>query len=99
MYLKKISLYNFRNYKDLDIKFCHNWNILIGNNGIGKTNILEAIYYSSTTKSPRTNNLVDLVNLDSLEKIFSLNIDFIQENTLKEQVQKIKHKYVYTKQK
>ena len=37
-------------------QFKNGINIIIGNNGLGKTNIVEAIYYLSITKSFRTNN-------------------------------------------
>ena len=51
MKIDKLSLKNFRNYDNLDINFNSKLNILIGNNAQGKTNILEAIYMLSITKS------------------------------------------------
>ncbi len=51
MHLKKISLINFKNIKDGEINFSQNLNCFIGNNGAGKTNILDAIYYLSFCKS------------------------------------------------
>ena len=54
MFLKEISLKNFRNYSDLKLKFNKKINIFIGNNAQGKTNILESIYFLSITKSHRT---------------------------------------------
>ncbi len=53
MFIEKIHLENFRNYKGLTIDFDKRNNILIGINGSGKTNLLESIYYLSTTKSFR----------------------------------------------
>lgn len=53
MYIKSLKLNNFRNYENLDIFFDKNTNILYGDNAQGKTNILESIYMSSTTKSHR----------------------------------------------
>ena len=55
MFLKEISLKNFRNYSDLKLNFDKNINIFIGNNAQGKTNILESIYFLSITKSHRIN--------------------------------------------
>ena len=55
MFLKKISLTNFRNYDNLDLEFDKNINIFIGNNAQGKTNILESIYVLSISKSHRIN--------------------------------------------
>ncbi len=51
MKILNLKLKNFRNYNDLDIDFGNNLNIIIGNNAQGKTNILEAIYFLSITKS------------------------------------------------
>ena len=51
MKIKKLKLVNFRNYLDLNIEFNDKLNIIIGNNAQGKTNILEAIYFLSITKS------------------------------------------------
>lgn len=51
--IKNIKLQNFRNYTDLDLDLSKG-NIFIGENGQGKTNILEAIYLLSTTRSFRT---------------------------------------------
>ena len=51
MKLISIKLKNFRNYDSIDLNFNDKLNIIIGNNAQGKTNILEAIYYLSITKS------------------------------------------------
>jgi len=54
MQIKSISLKNFRNHKDLSLSFRPGINFLCGANAIGKTNVVEAIYYFATTKSFRT---------------------------------------------
>lgn len=51
MYIKSLELENFRNYESLVLSFDKGTTILYGDNAQGKTNILEAIYLSSTTKS------------------------------------------------
>jgi DNA replication and repair protein RecF len=51
MHLKKISLINFKNYPEAVLEFSHHLNCLTGNNGEGKTNILDAIHYLSFCKS------------------------------------------------
>lgn len=53
MFIKSIKLENFRNYESLDLTFERGTNILYGDNAQGKTNVLEAIYLSATTKSHR----------------------------------------------
>lgn len=61
MYLSKIELKHFRNYKNEKIKLNPHMNIFIGNNAQGKTNILESVYVLALTKSHRygvENNLI-----------------------------------------
>lgn len=51
MYLKRLSLTNFKNYELAELEFSPKINCFTGNNGVGKTNILDAIHYLSLTKS------------------------------------------------
>ena len=51
MYLQKISLVNFKNITSQSFDFQQKINCFVGNNGIGKTNVLDAIYYLSFAKS------------------------------------------------
>ncbi|MFA5324963.1 MAG: DNA replication/repair protein RecF [Bacteroidales bacterium] len=51
MYLKRIILQNFKNIKVAELEFSPKINCISGNNGEGKTNLLDAIYYLSMTKS------------------------------------------------
>jgi len=51
MIIKEIYLKNFRNYKELSLKFNNNLNVICGENAQGKTNLLESIYLSSIGKS------------------------------------------------
>ena len=51
MYLKKLSILNFKNYSEAEIEFSSQVNCLTGNNGEGKTNVLDAIHYLSFCKS------------------------------------------------
>ena len=62
MYLERLAVINFRNYKQLDVKFNKGINYLIGKNGVGKTNLLEAIYYLSNLESFRSNEDKNLIN-------------------------------------
>ncbi len=62
MILTELHLHHFRNYQDLTVHFAPGVNVLIGQNAQGKTNMLEAIYVLSLTKSHRTNNDHDLIN-------------------------------------
>ena len=51
MYLKKISLFNFKNFDEASFEFEYKINCFVGKNGIGKTNVLDAIYHLSFGKS------------------------------------------------
>lgn len=55
MQILKIKLTNFRNYSNQTFNFSPTKNIIIGNNGVGKTNIVEGIYFLALTKSFRIN--------------------------------------------
>ena len=61
MIIENLYLRNFRNYKECEISFDPFMNIFIGKNAQGKTNILEAIYLLSITKSFRTHILKELI--------------------------------------
>ncbi|MCP4481743.1 MAG: DNA replication and repair protein RecF [bacterium] len=95
MYLSKIRLYNFRSYEDFSCHFCKTWNILVGENGCGKTNLLEAIYYSFTSRSPRTVHLKELINMNFSPHKFALNIEFKKDDINN----KVSHKYLYENRK
>jgi DNA replication and repair protein RecF len=51
MHLKSLSLVNFKNYDQVDIPFCEKINCFVGENGVGKTNILDAVHYLALCKS------------------------------------------------
>ena len=53
MIIKSLELKNYRNYDELSMNFASGTNLLYGDNAQGKTNILESIYLSATTKSHR----------------------------------------------
>ncbi|HEY1025010.1 MAG TPA: DNA replication/repair protein RecF [Sphingobacteriaceae bacterium] len=51
MWLQKLSVLNFRNYAEAELRFSGSVNAFTGNNGAGKTNLLDAIHYLSLCKS------------------------------------------------
>jgi len=67
MIIKSLELSDFRNYESLKIDFDKGTNILFGDNAQGKTNILEAIYVSATTKSHKSSKDKDIINFDKEE--------------------------------
>ena len=51
MFLKQLSILNFKNYEEAQLELSNKINCFLGNNGEGKTNLLDAIYYLSFCKS------------------------------------------------
>lgn len=74
MYVKKLQLVNFRNYRELNIELSKGVNIFIGDNAQGKTNALEGIYYCSLAKSHRTNKDKELINWNCEEAFINAYI-------------------------
>jgi len=54
MYLKSVELVNFRNYDSLKVKLSPGINVFYGENGTGKTNVLESIYFTALGRSFRS---------------------------------------------
>ena len=67
MLVKSLKLKNFRNYDLLDLEFDSTTNIFYGDNAQGKTNILESIYLTGTTKSHRGTKDRDLIKFGQEE--------------------------------
>jgi len=65
MILRSITPQNFRNLDALEVSFHPQVNIVVGRNGQGKTNLLEAIYFLATTKSFRTPRTASVFRFDS----------------------------------
>ncbi|MGC9150809.1 MAG: DNA replication/repair protein RecF [Microbacter sp.] len=68
MHLAKISVINFKNLDQIDLDFSPKINCFIGNNGMGKTNLLDAIYYLSFCKS--FTNSMDTQNIHHQRDFF-----------------------------
>ncbi|MBP3461670.1 MAG: DNA replication/repair protein RecF [Bacilli bacterium] len=82
MYISELKILNFRNYEILKLRLKKNINILIGDNGQGKTNLLESIYVLGLTKSHRSfidNNLIKKNEKNCIIKGI-LNKDTIKTN-------------------
>ncbi|MBC8266651.1 MAG: DNA replication/repair protein RecF [Flavobacteriales bacterium] len=76
MYLKKLTLSNFKNHSESDFQFGKRVNCFVGDNGSGKTNILDAIHYLSLSKSYF--NKIDSQNIKFNEDFFIIKGDFIK---------------------
>lgn len=67
MIIQSLKLDHFRNYEELSLDFDAGTNIFYGDNAQGKTNILEAIYVSATTKSHKTAKDREMIQFESDE--------------------------------
>lgn len=74
MYVKKISLKNYRNIERLDLELKKGINIFYGKNAQGKTNLLESIYIGATGRSHRTHKDKELINFNENEAHIRLEI-------------------------
>ena len=64
MWLKNLSIKQFRNYHNIEIDFNPKLNVFVGRNAQGKTNLLESIYFLSLTRSHRTNSDKNLIQFE-----------------------------------
>ena len=71
MYLQTLQLTNFKNYESLNLELSPGLNGFVGNNGCGKTNILDAVYYLSMCKSYLNSN--DRQNIRFDQSFFSIS--------------------------
>jgi len=67
MIIKSLKLKNYRNYDLLNLEFDEHTNIFYGDNAQGKTNILESVYLTGTTKSHRGTKDRDLIKFGQEE--------------------------------
>jgi len=95
MYVKKLKLSGFRNYKSEEFMFLPTTNILYGNNAQGKTNALEALYLFSIGKSFRTQQDKELINFDeSFTKISVEYEDSVRTNKIEIVIRRDRKKQV-----
>ena len=78
MYLQKITLFNFKNFESETFEFESKINCFVGNNGVGKTNVLDAIYYLSFAKSYF--NPIASQNIKHHQEFFMIEGDYSIDN-------------------
>ncbi|MDR3794345.1 DNA replication and repair protein RecF [Phocaeicola sp.] len=70
MWLKRISIVNYKNLEQAELTFSRKMNCIIGKNGMGKTNLMDAVYYLSFCKS--ATNPIDSQNIRHEQEFFVL---------------------------
>jgi DNA replication and repair protein RecF len=83
MYIRELSVLNYKNFGEATLTFSRKVNCFIGNNGVGKTNLLDAIYYLSFCKSYFNNP--DAQNIRHSEDFFALQGRY-ELNNAKEEI-------------
>lgn len=94
MITEKLQLKNFRNYQQESFEFVDGINIFYGNNGQGKTNVLEALFLASMGKSFRTSHDIEMIK-DGCEG-FEIDVEFSEstDRNIKIGYNKAKQKYI-----
>jgi len=85
MYLHKLTVHNFKNYPEASFTFSDKINCLIGNNGVGKTNLLDAIHYLSFCKSYFTSS--DSLNIRHDQDFFAIHGTYFRQKEVAELLQ------------
>jgi DNA replication and repair protein RecF len=88
MILKSLSLINYKNFDNKSFVFNDKINCIVGNNGLGKTNILDAIYHLSFGKSYF--NPVATQNIKHDEDFFVINGDYLKNDSIEKIVVSLK---------
>ncbi|MBQ9340605.1 MAG: DNA replication and repair protein RecF [Paludibacteraceae bacterium] len=79
MFLRNLTILNFKNIREANLQFAEKLNCFVGLNGQGKTNLLDAIYYLSFTKSAF--NAVDSQNITHNEQFCMLQGEYQSDST------------------
>jgi DNA replication and repair protein RecF len=80
MHLNQLSLINFKNHAEKAFELTDDINVFVGNNGVGKTNILDAVHYLSLCKSFL--NPIDRQNIKIDEKFFLVQGHFVKDEKI-----------------
>ncbi len=78
MHLQNLQLINFKNYEEAEVQLSSGINCFVGNNGAGKTNILDAVHYLSICKSYM--NVIDRQNIRFDQPFFSIQGTWSKED-------------------
>lgn len=74
LHIKELTLIDFRSYENVKIDLCPNINVFYGDNGAGKTNILEAVFTMSAGRSHRTARDRDMIRYGAQNAFINLKV-------------------------
>lgn len=105
MYLKHLHLYHYRNYENQELDLNPGINVLIGENGQGKTNLLEAVYYLSNGNNFRGNKDPELIQWENpyfriigelkkeqSQRLYQLDLYYDKEKNKQLKINEVKYK-------
>ncbi len=84
MILKKISIINYKNILQANLTLSEKLNCFVGSNGVGKTNLLDAVYFMSFCHSSFTN--LDSMVINHAQDFFVIEGDYLSENSTEERI-------------
>ncbi len=99
MHIQDISLCNFRNYESASLRLSSGLNVFVGNNAQGKTNLLEAIYVLSLSKSYRTIRETELIRHGADRAIIKARVERLAALDLAVMVSQLEKKRLLVNQK
>ncbi|MDR1592235.1 MAG: DNA replication and repair protein RecF [Prevotellaceae bacterium] len=79
MFLQRLTIMNYRNITECNIAFSPKINCFLGRNGMGKTNLLDAIYYLSFCRS--SINPIDIQNINYGQDVFMIQGNYLRNDT------------------
>lgn len=80
MEVRKLTLQQFRNYESCSLEFCPGVNVITGENGQGKTTLLEAIFLCTCARSHKTSKDKELIHYDTSE--YKVELEFVANPSL-----------------
>ena len=79
MYIQSLSLLNFKNHEEADFQLVDGVNCIVGRNGAGKTNVLDAVHYLSMCRSYL--NPIDRQNIRFDQQFFVIQGEWVKQET------------------
>ncbi len=82
MWVRNLKLSNFRNYKNCDLNLSPGMNLLFGDNGNGKTNLVEAVFFLANLESHRSSDTKSLIKQNQGQSTLVAEVSYQERNLL-----------------